>query len=315
MHRNRTILWALLLIGVGVFLLLQNADLISNKVEVWPLVLIAIGVWLLLERSLFGSRWGGGYVWPFLLIGIGTVLLLEDLDALPDQDVLVPVIVIAIGLGLALSAISQNRSRAVGEEQVRIPLEDAHDASLRLDHGAGRLRVRAADSPDLVEGRFGGGAETEVRRTGGRLDVTVRARNGMPWGPGREHGLEWDLTVSRRVPMSLELRTGANEGDLDLTDLRLTELRIQTGASTTVVRLPSTGRYSVRVQGGAMSIRLEVPSGVAARVEARAGLSNVRVDPHRFPKWGGEWRSGDYETAQHRADIHLETGAAKVEVL
>ena len=315
MHRNRTILWALLLIGIGVFLLLQNADVIPERVEVWPLVLVAIGVWLLVERSLFGSRWGGGYVWPILLIAVGAVLFLEDLDALPDEDVLVPVIVIAIGIGLALSAISQSRSRSSEDETASVPLEGASEAWLRLDHGAGRLRVRGADTPDLVEGRFAGGVETQVRRDGGRLDVTVRARGGVPWGGGRERGFEWDLTISRRVPVTLDLRTGANEADLDLTDLRLTELRVQTGASKTVARLPSTGRYTVRVQGGAMNVRLEVPQGVAARVEAHGGLSDVRVDPHRFPKWGGEWRSADFDTAEHRADIRLETGAARVEVV
>ncbi len=114
---------------------------------------------------------------------------------------------------------------------------------------------------------------------------------------------------------TLDLRTGANEADLDLTDLRLAELSIQTGASKTVARLPSTGRYTVRVQGGAMNVRLEVPHGVAARVETHGGLSDVRVDPHRFPRWGGEWRSADFDTAEHRADIRLETGAARVDVV
>ena len=314
MHRNRTILWALLLIGIGVFLLLQNADVIPERVEVWPLVLIGIGVWLLLERSLFGSRWGGGYVWPILLIAVGGVLFLEDLDALPDEDVLVPVIVIAIGLGLALSAISQSRSRPAETEAASVPLDGASEAWVRLEHGAGRLRVRAADGDQIVDGRFAGGVETDVRREGGRLDVTLRAR-GMPWGPGRERGHEWDLAISRRVPVTLDLKTGANETDLDLTDLRLTELSVQTGASKTVARLPSTGRYTVRIRGGAMNVRLHVPEGVAARVEAHGGLSDIKVDERRFPRWGGEWRSADFDTAERRADIRLETGAASVEIV
>lgn len=317
MHRNRTILWALLLIGIGVFLLLQNAGVIDEKVEVWPLVLVAIGVWLLLERALFGSRWGGGYVWPLLLIGVGGVLFLQDLDALPDQDILVPIIIIAIGLGLALSAISQARSGDAQEQTASVSLDGASEASVRLDHGAGRLRLSSmVGGDDLLEGRFAGGVQTDSRRSGDRLDVTLRAKPGVfPWGRGRHDGFSWELALNRRVPLALELMMGANEADLDLTDLQVTDLSISTGASKIVVRLPVSGRYPVRIRGGATNIRVHVPTHVAARIESHSGVSGVRIDERRFPRWGAEWRSPDYDTAEHRADIRLEVGAASVEVL
>ena len=314
MHRNRTILWALLLIGVGLFLLLQNADVISKDIQIWPIVLIAIGLWLLLERAMFGSRWGGGYVWPILLIGVGVVFLLQDLDALPDEDILLPIVIIAIGIGLALSAISQARSHGPAMEPVSVPLDGATEARVRLEHGAGRLRVRAGEGSALVEGRCAGGVDTDVERSAGRVEVRLRGRVGFPWGGGRERGFEWDLELSRHVPLELEVRSGASDSDLDLTDLRLTELQIHTGASKTTARLPSAGRYTVRAGGGAMSMVFRVPEGVAARIEARGGLSDVKVDERRFPRWGAEWRSADYDAAEHRADIRLDTGAASVEI-
>jgi hypothetical protein len=315
-HRNRTILWALLLIGVGVYLLLQTAEIIPEDVEVWPLLLIGIGVWLLLERRLFGSRWGGGYVWPILLIAVGGVLFLQDVDALPQQDVFLPVVIIAIGLGLALSAISQSRSGSAEAEPepVSVPLEGAREARLRLEHGAGVFRVRAGGGSALVEGTCAGGVDTQVERTGDRLDVRIKGRPGMPWAAGRDRGFEWDLAVARHVPIALELRTGASEADYDLTDLDLTDLQIHSGASKTTARLPAEGRYTVRVSGGAMNAVLHVPEGVAARIEGKGGLSDVKVDERRFPRWGGEWRSADYDTAEHRADIRLDIGMAGVEV-
>lgn len=312
--RNRTILWALLLIGVGVFLLLQNAGVIREDIDIWPVVLIAIGLWLLLERAMFGSRWGGGYVWPALLIGVGLVFLLQDLDALPDEDILLPVIIIAIGIGLALSAISQVRSGGGEMEPVSVPLDGATEARVRLEHGAGSLRVRAGEGLALVEGRCAGGVDTDVERSAGRVEARLRGRAGLPWGGGRERGFEWDLALARHVPIALEVRSGASDSDLDLTNVRLTELQIHTGASKTAVRLPATGRYAVRAGGGAMSLTLQVPEGVAARIEARGGLSDLKVDERRFPRWGGEWRSADYEAAEHRADIRLDTGAASVEI-
>ena len=314
MHRNRTILWALLLIGIGVFLLLRNAGVFPEDVEVWPLILVAIGVWLLLERALFGGGWGGGYVWPVLFVAVGALLFLQDLDALPDEDVVVPVIVIAIGLGLALSAVSQ--ARGVAEEDVAVPLEGATEASIRIDHGAGRLRLTSMlGGAELVRGRFVGGVRTIVQRSGGRLDLSLRSRPGR-WHAGtRQGGLEWAVAINRQVPLVLDLNTGASDSDLDLTDLRVSELTISTGASTSVVRLPTSGRTVVRIEGGAANIRLHVPVNVAARIESHEGLSDVKVDERRFPRWGGEWRSAGFDAAEHRADIRLDVGAAKVEVI
>ena len=314
MHRNRTILWALLLIGVGVFLLLRNAEVIPDDVEVWPLILVAIGVWLLLERALFGGGWGGGYVWPVLLIAVGAVLFLQDLDALPDEDIVVPVIVIAIGLGLALSAVSQRRGAV--EEDVAVPLEGATEASIRIDHGAGRLRLTSMlGGADLVQGHFVGGVRTSGQRSGDRLDLSLRSRPGGWHAGAREGGLEWNVSINRQVPVTLELNTGASDTDLDLTDLQVKELAVSTGASKSVVRLPTSGRYAVRIKGGAASIRLQVPVHVAARIESHGGLSNVEVDERRFPRSGEEWRSTDFDTAERRADIRLDVGAAKVEIV
>ncbi len=311
MDRNRTVLWGLLLVGIGVFLLLRNADVIPQDVGPWPPILIAIGVWLVLERALFGG--GGGFVWPILFVAVGVVLLLDDLDVPADEDIVVPVIVIAVGVGLALSAFS--RSRSSGAEDVTVLLEGATEANVRIDHGAGRLRVGSMlGGAELVRGRCVGGARTEVRRSGSRLDLSMRSTPGGWRAAAREGGLTWDLTINRQVPVALDLNTGAGEAELDLTDLHVTELAVSTGASKVALNLPSTGRYEVRLKAGAASVRVRVPVNVAARIGSRSGLADVKVDERRFPRTEGEWRSRDLETAEHRADIRIEVGAAAVEI-
>jgi hypothetical protein len=108
MIRNRSLLLAVLLIGVGVFLLLQRADLVSDDVEVGPLVLIGIGAFLLVERV--AQRGGGaGYVAPLVVIAIGVGLLLEDVGTFDGDGVLVPLVAIAIGAGLILGAVPSRR--------------------------------------------------------------------------------------------------------------------------------------------------------------------------------------------------------------
>jgi LiaF transmembrane domain len=311
MARNRAILWALLLIGIGVFLLLRNAGVIPQDVEGWPLLIVAIGVWLLLEHLWFRS---GGFVWPLVLIVVGAALFLQNIDALRNEDVVLPIVVIAVGVGLLLSVVL-GRGASDGES-ASVPLEGASEAAVRIDHGAGRLRVTSMlGGEHLLEGRFVGGVRTRVNRTGDRLDVALRSAPGA-WsrGAGRGEGLAWDVSINRQVPVSLDLNTGASDSDLDLADLRLSELALSTGASRTVLNLPASGQYRIRIEGGAANLRVRVPTNVAASIESRSGLASVDVDERRFPRTEGGWRSPDYETAERRAEIRLGVAGASVQI-
>jgi hypothetical protein len=318
MQRNRSILWALLLIGIGVVLLLRNAGTIPEDVRIWPIVLIAIGVWLFVERLLFGGWWQGSFAGALVLIAIGGVFFLQDVGAVSEDTSVWPVILIAIGLAIVLSAIP---SRGRRSEPVRetVPLDGATSALVVVRHGAGRLTVASQVNPAfLVDGTFGGRIRKRVRRTGDRLEVTLEHEGGawmdaMPWGRGGSP-LDWTVGLSRLVPLELEVRAGANQASLELSDLQIHELRVHTGASETRIALPARGRVQARVEAGAASVRIAVPPRVAARVVVRGGLSGVHVDESRFPRSADGYRSPDFEDAADRVDLEIQAGAAGVEV-
>ncbi len=314
MNRNRQVLWALLLIGIGVVLLLRNTGAIEEDVRIWPLVLLVVGGWLLLERLTFGGRLRAGFVAPLVLIAIGGAFFLEDVGALEQTDVVLPLVVIAVGLGLVLASFPARRRVVPTAESVG--LEGASEALVRINHGAGHLTIRShLGGSNLLEGTFHGGADTRTRREGSRLEVALSARPwlpGVPWARGGP--FDWSVTLSRQVPVSLELHTGANAAELDLSDLTVPELRIETGASKTQVTLPTSGQTKAFVRGGAADIRVAVPTRVAARIEVRGGLSSVKVDQMRFPRVGDEYRSPDYQEAERRADVVIDAGAANIEV-
>lgn len=315
MHRSRTIMWALLLIGVGVILLLQNTGAISRDVSLFWVIVVAVGLWLLFERIVSGGRWGGGFVVPFVLVAIGGSFLLEDLAIIKDNDVLLPLIVIAVGLGLVLSAMT-GRGRAGVSEPVSesVLLEGATSGTVRIDHGAGRLTVRSHHGgANLIEGSFGGGVDVEVRRDGARIRATLSpSRHGIRIARGGP--LDWAVTLSRQVPLELELHSGADTAELDLSDLKVEDLNVDTGASRTVISLPTSGRPRVRIRGGAAEIRVSVPARVAAQIAVRGGASSVKVDELRFPKVGDRYRSTDFDESEHRVEIQVDTGAASVQI-
>jgi hypothetical protein len=312
MRVDRTMLFALLLIGIGVLLLLQQADVLPEGVGIWPIVLIGVGVVLLVERLAAGGAGGAGLVVPLVVIAIGTGFLLEDAGVIEDDDVLLPLVAIAIGVGLVLGAVPARRPTGGREE---VALAGAARASVEIDHGAGELLIRShLAGENLLEGSFAGGIDVRERRDGERLEVTLRPTSwlGSAWG-GR-NTRDWSVTLTRTVPVELALRTGAGRVEADLSDLRVESLRLETGAGAVALTIPSIGRPQVHVRAGAADVRLTVPARMAARIEVRGGLSSIRVDPYRFPYDGATYRSPGYDEADDRADVVVEAGAANVVV-
>jgi hypothetical protein len=54
---------------------------------------------------------------------------------------------------------------------------------------------------------------------------------------------------------------------------------------------------------------------VAAQIRHRGGLSTFTIDQSRFPQVDeGVYRSPDYDTAQNRVDLDIETGVTTIRV-
>jgi hypothetical protein len=165
-------------------------------------------------------------------------------------------------------------------------------------------------------------ASYNVSNGTGRLVYQARGRDrspfpfGFPMFGAPTGSSHFDVKLNAGVPLTLTLQTGAADVRLDLSQLRVTRLDLATGASTTWLRLPETaGPTMAHLSGGASTLTVEVPQGVAARITHRGGLSTLKVDESRFPAAGGQtYRSADYDTAQNRVDLSIETGASTVTV-
>ena len=205
----------------------------------------------------------------------------------------------------------------VEEEQVAIDLQGASQAVLKLSHGAGRLVLGAgAASGQLLNGTFAGGVRQHAHRSGDRLDAHIEARPFVfPPFFGGWQGLEWNINLNHDIPLTLKLETGASQSELDLRDLKVTDLKVSTGASKTDLTLPANaGSTTVKVELGAASLDMLVPQGVAARIRAEHGAAAIEIDTTRFPYSNGIYESADYSSAQNKADIKIEAGAGKVTV-
>jgi hypothetical protein len=206
---------------------------------------------------------------------------------------------------------------SVEREQLLLDLQGAGQASLKLSHGAGRLVLGSgAPAGQLLTGSFVGGIKQRAHISGDRLDAHIEANPMIfPTFLIGWQGLEWNIHLNRDVPLALRLETGASQSELDLRDLKVTDLRLNTGASKTDLTLPAnSGRTDVKVELGAASLDMVVPQGVAARIRAERGVAAIEIDTARFPYSNGIYESADFSSAQNKADIMIQAGVGRVAV-
>lgn len=105
--RPRPIFLGMAFITVGVLFLLREFDVLPD-ISLWTLLWLGLGAWLLVG-TLVGNR--KGWFWPLVLLAIGGFMLARDLDYLPRDFALWPVVVIAIGIAFLLEALTADRGR------------------------------------------------------------------------------------------------------------------------------------------------------------------------------------------------------------
>ena len=208
-----------------------------------------------------------------------------------------------------------NGGRYETAEKFSVPLQDAREASLSIDHGAGQINLQAGANPgDFLTGVSGVGMDRKTRLVDGKLEVEIDAGPSFIPFLGPEGGV-WEYRLSPDVPMSIKIEAGASRLDLDLTDLRVKYFSFEGGASTVNLTLPAHVESSlVDLEAGAASITVRVPEGVAVRFRTKS-VGSLDIDTARFPmRETGIYQSADYDTAQCHADVTVSGGATSIRV-
>ena len=96
--------------------------------------------------------------------------------------------------------------------------------------------------------------------------------------------------------------------------LRVTRFTLDAGASTIDIVAPKLGHTVGSISTGAAEIDIEIPEGVAASIRIEGGLNDIDVDLARFPKVGDRYVSPDYESADNRIDLRIDSGVSSISI-
>jgi len=260
-----------------------------------------------------------GLFWGIIIIVIGFLFLLDNLKLLPVSAwaLIWPAFLIIIGLWLLFGRAIFRGNQP--ENKLAIPLEQASQADIRINHGAGRLSIAALPNSDqFLTGDFIGGVDNEITREGTRISARLSTPSeifwGIPW-MGMSDGFSWQINLNPEVALDLTLKTGASENKLNLTDLKVTNLNLDTGASSTSIYLPAHSGYTkANVHAGAASVDIIFPQNVAGRVRIQSGLAGININNARFPQNGSFYQSPGFDSAEDKVEMYIETGVGRISI-
>jgi hypothetical protein len=294
----------LILITLGLVFLMANLGMLGTNPwrllwQWWPLILVLVGLEIFIGVL---GRWS--YVLSALLgvlVVIGTLALVGYLLLVNPQFGIAP-------------AITSNLVQ---------PMGDVARAEVNLGLSFGSLKVSAlpAGGTNLLEADFAGrgGEDADappVRRTyqetGGVAVLTLKSE-GPRVSFGGSNWPEWNLRLSPGVPMNLKADTVMGTYDLNLRDLRVTDLTLNGVMCTQQVQLPASGQNLARISGVMSTCEITIPAGTAARIH-RKGLAVITVDEGRFPRRGDVYESANFSTATDRVEIVIESVMSVVRV-
>lgn len=337
-RRSESLFGPFILIGLGIYFLLDNLDVLPElnwgaALRLWPLLLIFWGLNIIVRQF---SRPLGTFLSALVallaLATFGSVLLFSA--RLPFLE----------RLGGVEAADLQR-------EHIAFPAEGVEAADVTLDFSFPSVELDALeDSGQLIEGdvTYLGQLAFEPGVSDGRAHVnlaTTSSSNGpffwlnpSNWGDLSDSA--WRLGLNPNVETNLVLNLASGSAQIDLSELMLSDLTIEGGSGSAnvslpggdydivydvasgsvVLTLPADGRHTVTIDGGSGSLNIILPAGMEARIEAEDGSGSFHV-PDRLEQVSGErgsdegvWETAGYEDAADRLDIFIDAGSGSVNV-
>lgn len=329
--RYRSLFWPIVLIGVGVFWLLGNLDILPEYslwtlFRLWPLALIVIGLDIMIGRR---SPVIGG------LIGLGAVALV--------------LVLVFAGPSLGLTPpeaelITERFTERIG---------NATSARINLDLDIGKTTLDALSDPNtLIDAEITHVGEINFAVQGDKqktISISHRASQFVfdDWFWTTDIDIErtwWAISLSPELPLTLNIDGSVGQSIIDLSELQIEDLEVDGDIGDFQITLPAMEKtYDVDINGGigAFEVILErgaavnltidgdvgefvidVPADAAVRLDADIDIGNINV-PSNFVRLSsgddligesGVWETPGFDDAQVKIVIVFKGGVGDLTV-
>ncbi|MBA7694777.1 hypothetical protein ES703_103390 [subsurface metagenome] len=287
---------------------------------IWGIILVFLGVVFLLQTlnvlpwGLWGSLWR---FWPVLIIITGLAILLRRYNVWLVS--LIVLVILGACLGIAVWQYGPSSSAGVTTRSFSQPLGSLEGAQIEVDFTVGSITISSlpSGSSNFVE------VNSEVKSRHESMKVSFHQEDGEGrlclstvnqqfWG---EDGFRWEVSLTRNIPLAIDVRSAVSSVNLDLGELGVTELRLDIDAGNCQVRMPSSaGITYAYIEVNIANLEIIIPDGVAAKVWVDADLTALDVDISRFLKNGDYYLSRDFDMAENRVELEIDCNVSRVQI-
>lgn len=249
-----------------------------------------------------------------------------------------------------------------GDEEVQTTsvkalLQDATNAEIELEFAVGvaNINALATDSDSVIEGDLRHIGEIEFDVEGEEIkrvslqpkksfnNVGSSIRQGFRALADRDD-LRWDIALTPRVPLMLDVEGGVGPVTLDLTGLTITHLEVDSGVGQMTITLPAqdamlaaevdsgVGQTTltvpddfdgrVDIDAGVGLVEVYVPAGLAVQLTYESGIGGMNLPENmkrvsgksEFMENNGVWQTEGFDLAQRRLVLNVEAGVGQFRI-
>lgn len=325
-NKNRNVIGAAILIGLGLLFLGKEFDLFDfhwgDLARFWPILLIIIGLNLVLGKR-DGQLNSILIILCFLAIPFGIVRNCEnnwdhkrnwhwDSDDNDDED--------------NASSHDDGDHSSFGVTKSQNFAEDMETgltaANLEIKSGVAKLDVKGTTAKlfeaDTKSTFVDYTLKKSVDNGTAKLIFSMNEHKGPKGGSIHIDGdnigkNEATLKLNETLPWNLKLDIGVSGADLDLSPFNIESLDLNTGVSGVDIKLgDKQANANIEINAGVAGIKVEVPSSVGVKVKSDGFLTGNDLDG--FEKRDGYYYSPNYNSSTKKINIDYKGAIGGFEV-
>lgn len=303
--RSRSLVFPIILVLVGSIFLYRTFEPGFQPWPViwkfWPLILILVGLGKMWDATQ-GAR-GAGKSGVYIGSTIGVLIF-------------VVILVVLFWRNPSFASRSGHHGRQLDYISEVRDLQGVTALNAVIEMPAGQLNISGGTS-HAFEGEFDyssawGRPQIDYNVSGKSADLNVSQDNhGPTLGPEDN---TWRVRFNNEVPLDLQVKMGAAQGNLKFHDLNLKQLRMDIGVGQVNVDL--TGERSadvdVEIHGGVGQAVIRLPKNVGVTVDAKGGIGAVTT--HGLKKQDGNYVNDALGHATHTIHLQIAGGIGNIDL-
>ncbi|KQL38782.1 hypothetical protein AN960_12440 [Bacillus sp. FJAT-25509] len=217
-----------------------------------------------------------------------------------------------------LTSCSIFNNEKVKEETVSIHKDRAKKLDVSLDLGAGVMNV-SKGTKNWVDGTIEYNnkyltpdVSYKLKDSTGEVSIDQSKKHFPKVKIGKLKN-EWNLKLSNKLPIDLDVNTGAAKTNLDLRGLNLDELDIESGVGELNVNLGGNWNksFEANIETGVGKTTIVLPSDVGVKINLSKGIGKANVID-LISKGNGVYVNEAYENANVKITINMDLGVGEV---